>query len=76
MGTYYTKEQFELGIPARDNKTILSGCKLVMMLDRGTRTIYPDVTNPDEFSHFLQQYKTGLWLDYKVHMVRESLLNK
>lgn len=73
MGTYYTKEQFDVGTPVQvvGGKPFRppAGKKLVMKLDRTTRVIYPDVTSPDDFEEFYSQYDMGYWITYQVRAI-------
>lgn len=74
MGKYYDESVFEQGRPiAVSNRKPVTppaiGQRLVMKLDRTTRVIYPDVTDPDEFDLFYQQYAEGWWLTYEVRLI-------
>ena len=78
METYYDAEKVKaIGKPVwSGNKQprIPNGHRLLAVMDRLIHKACPDVTNPDEFAHFYENYRQGYWVKMSLFLVPESQL--
>lgn len=76
MGTYYdvkeVKKQGNLVCSPSAGKQphIPTGYKLVAIMDRLLYKAAADVTDPDEFKHFYDQYCEGQFLTMDLYLIR------
>jgi hypothetical protein len=80
MGTYYDPQKVkQIGrnvTTLYGQPTVQSGNRLIGVLEGLTREIAPDLTDPNEYKHFYENYAQGWWLNFQVFIVPESKLDK
>lgn len=76
MGIYYIAEQVEekgkyIGLSEKQPR-LYHGMRLIAVLDKLLYKYAPDITSPDEYDHFYQQYASGQFVSMKVYQVPED----